>query len=135
MSATIYPTVEEVLVLHSLLLARYGGEAGVRDLGMLDAALHRPRSGYYASLSEQAAALLQSLANNHAFVDGNKRVAFATMAIFLRLNGFALRATADDAEAFLIDEVIRTRALLQQIARSTSKDLELFRKVLHGAAG
>jgi len=57
------------------------GESGVRDLGMLDAALHRPRPGYYSSLSEQAAALLQSLANNHAFVDGNKRVAFATMAI------------------------------------------------------
>lgn len=116
MSATIYPTVEEVLALHSLLLARYGGESGVRDLGMLDAALHRPRSGYYSSLSEQAAALLQSLANNHAFVDGNKRVAFVTMAIFLRLNGFALRATADDAEAFLIDEVIQARAPLPRIA-------------------
>lgn len=116
MPAPIYPTVEEVLVLHSLLLARYGGESGVRDLGMLDAALHRPRSGYYSSLSEQAAALLQSLANNHAFVDGNKRVAFATMAIFLRLNGFVLRTTADQAEAFLIEEVIRASAPLAQIA-------------------
>ena len=115
MSATIYPTVEEALVLHSLLLARYGGEPGVRDLGMLDAALHRPRSGYYASLSEQAAALLQSLANNLAFVDGNKRGAFATTAIFVRLNGFALRATADDAEPFLIEEVIQARAPLARI--------------------
>jgi len=114
--APIYPTVEEVLVLHTLLLARYGGESGVRDLGMLDAALHRPRSGYYSSLSEQAAALLQSLANNHAFVDGNKRVAFATMAIFLRLSGFVLRATPDHAEAFLIEEVIQARAPLARIA-------------------
>ena len=116
MSVPIYPTVEEVLMLHSLLLARYGGESGVRDLGLLDSALHRPRSGYYSSLSEQAAALLQSLANNHAFIDGNKRVAFATMAIFLRLNGFDLRATADDAEAFLVEEVIQARAPLARIA-------------------
>jgi len=115
-SGTIYPTIEEVLMLHLLLLGRYGGEAGVRDLGMLDAALHRPRSGYYKSLSQQAAGLLQSLANNHAFVDGNKRVAFATTAIFLELNGFPLRVTADDAETFLVDEVIEGRASVQQIA-------------------
>ena len=90
MGTPIYPTVEEVLALHSLLLARYGGEPGVRDLGLLDAALHRPRSGYYDSVSEQAAALLQSLANNHAFIDGNKRVAFATMAIFPAAQRFRL---------------------------------------------
>jgi death-on-curing protein len=115
-SGTIYPTIEEVQMLHTLLLTRYGGEPGVRDLGMLDAALHRPRSGYYQSLSEQAAALLQSLANNHAFIDGNKRVAFAATAIFLRVNGFALRATPDDAEAFLIEEVIKARAPTERIA-------------------
>ena len=125
MSTTIYPTLEEVLVLHSLLLARYGGESGVRDLGMLDAALHRPRSGYYASLSEQAAALLQSLANNDAFIDGNKRVAFATTAIFARLNGFALRAAADDAEAFLIEEVVQARAPLARIATWIEEHLEI----------
>ena len=50
----------------------------------------RPRSGYYKSLSEQAAALLQSLCQNHAFIDGNKRVAFALTAIFLRMNGPAI---------------------------------------------
>ena len=116
MPGTIYPTVEEVQVLHSMLLRRYGGQPGVRDLGMLDAALHRPRSGYYPTLSEQAAALLQSLANNHAFVDGNKRVAFATTAIFLQLNGFPLRVSADDAEAFLIDEVIIGSASVERIA-------------------
>jgi len=121
---TIYPTLQEVLVLHSLLLARYGGEPGVRDLGMLDSSLHRPRSGYYASLSAQAAALLQSLANNHAFIDGNKRVAFATMAIFVQLNGFVLRATADDAEAFLIDELIQARAPLARITTWIEEHLE-----------
>lgn len=108
--------MEEVLMLHAMLLTRYGGQPGIRDLGMLDAALHRPRSGYYESLSAQAAALLQSLANNHAFIDGNKRVAFATTAIFLQLNGFPLRATADDAEAFLVQNVIQGRAPVQEIA-------------------
>ena len=92
---------------------------------MLDAALHRPRSGYYASLSEQAAALLQSLANNDAFIDGNKRVAFATTAIFARLNGFALRAAADDAEAFLIEEVVQARAPLARIATWIEEHLEI----------
>ena len=116
MPGTIYPTIEEVRMLHSLLVSRYGGEPAIRDLGMLDAALHRPRSGYYYSLSEQAAALLQSLANNHAFVDGNKRVAFATTAIFLELNGFPLTVTADDAEAFLIEEVIQASAPIDEIA-------------------
>jgi death-on-curing protein len=115
-SGTIYPTLDEVLILHSMLVQRYGGEPGIRDLGMLDAALHRPRSGYYRSLSEQAAALLQSLSNNHAFIDGNKRVAFATTVIFLRLNGFQLHATADEAEAFLIEDVIQSRAPVDEIA-------------------
>jgi death-on-curing protein len=66
---------------------------------MLDAAPHRPRSGYYASLNQQVAALFQSLAHNHAFIDGNERVVFATMTIFVRLNGFALRATGSSMES------------------------------------
>lgn len=115
MTTTLYPTVEEVLHLHRRLLERFGGEPGVRDLGLLESALYRPRSGYYESLSTQAAALLQSLARNHAFVDGNKRVAFATCAVFLHLNGFALVTNADDAEAFLIGRVITGRADLPEI--------------------
>jgi hypothetical protein len=71
------------------------------------------------------AALLQSLANNLAFVDGNKRVAFASMAIFVRLNGFALRATADDAEPFLSEEVIQARAPLARITAWIEEHLAL----------
>ena len=83
---------------------------------MLESALHRPRSGYYTSLSEQAAALMQSLAMNHAFVDGNKRVAFATTAVFLRINGSRLLVDADEAERFLIREVIEGRADIPAMA-------------------
>lgn len=115
MPQTLYPTVEEVLYLHGRLLERFGGREGVRDLGLLESALHRPRSGYYDTLSEQAGALLQSLARSHVFVDGNKRVAFATCAIFLRLNGYLLEVDADDAERFLVERVIRAQADLPEI--------------------
>ena len=80
------------------------------DLGLLESALARPRSGYYSSISEQAAGMLQSLAGNHAFVDGNKRMAFAATAVFLRMNGYKLVVDADEAERFLIDDVITGRA-------------------------
>ena len=76
----------------------------------LESALARPRSGYYSSISEQAAAMLHSLAGNHAFIDGNKRVAFAATAVFLRMNGYALMVDAGEAERFLIDDVIKGRA-------------------------
>ncbi len=113
--ATLYPTTEEVLHLHRRLLERFGGAVGVRDLGLLESALARPRSGYYATLSEQAASLLQSLARNPPFVDGNKRVAFATCAVFLRMNGFRLELDAAAAETFLIDRVIVGNAELAEI--------------------
>jgi len=113
---SVYLTLEETLDLHRQLIKRFGGTGEVRDLGLLESALARPRSGYYSSLSEQAAALLQSLAGNHAFVDGNKRIAFAATAVFLRLNGFALRVDTDEAEHFLIDVVIKGRAEVGTIA-------------------
>lgn len=113
---TLFLTLEEVLDLHRQLIQRFGGADGVRDPGLLESALARPRSGYYSSLSEQAAALMQSLAGNHAFVDGNKRVAFAATAVFLRMNGYALRVDADEAERFLIDRVIVGRANVVVIA-------------------
>lgn len=115
MADTLYPTLEEVLYLHRRLLERFGGREGVRDLGLLESALARPRSGYYATLSEQAAALLQSLARNHPFIDGNKRVAFATCAVFLRVNGFLVSVEPAPAETFLIERVIAGHAELSEI--------------------
>ncbi|MGF1508713.1 MAG: type II toxin-antitoxin system death-on-curing family toxin [Myxococcota bacterium] len=114
-STTVFPTLEEALFLHQQILEAFGGRPGTRDLGLLESALARPRSGYYDTLSAQAAALMHSLARNHAFVDGNERMAFAMTAVFLRLNGYSLDVTADDAESFLIDEVIRGHAELEVI--------------------
>ncbi|MCB0377851.1 MAG: type II toxin-antitoxin system death-on-curing family toxin [Bdellovibrionales bacterium] len=123
MKLTLYPTLNEVLFLHEQLLLRFGGAGGIRDLGLLESALMRPQTGYYDSLSTQAAALLQSLCQNHCFTDGNKRVAFATTAIFLRMNGFSLTVTPDHGETFMIEEVIKKRASVEVIAKWLEKHM------------
>jgi len=84
-------TVADVLELHAELIARYGGAAGVRDPGALESALFRPQSGYYEDVIQEAAALMESLAINHPFVDGNKRIAFAAVDVFLRINGYRIQ--------------------------------------------
>ncbi len=81
-----FPTVEEVVAIHDDLIAQFGGSMGLRDMGALESALLRPQMGYYNGPIEEAAALMESLAMNHPFVDGNKRVAFFATAAFLRLN-------------------------------------------------
>lgn len=87
MSGNEYLTVADALALHAVLIRRYGGADGVRDMGALESALFRPQTGYYKDLIEEAAALLESLAINHPFIDGNKPVAFAITDTFLRING------------------------------------------------
>jgi death-on-curing protein len=93
---------DEALEIHRALLERFGGSEGVRDLGLLESALYRPQTGYYADLAEMAAALFESLIMNHPFVDGNKRVAFFATDVFLRLNGYQLKVDAKRAHTFLI---------------------------------
>ena len=87
-----YITVVDALDLHRRLIDRFGGSHGVRDMGALESALFRPQSGYYEDIVQEACALLESLAINHPFVDGNKRIAFAVMDAFLRINGYRVRA-------------------------------------------
>ena len=82
-----FPTIEEVVEIHDIVVCEFGGSSGLRDPGALDSALMRPQLGYYDSLLEEAAALMESLAMNHPFVDGNKRTAFFTTDAFLRRNG------------------------------------------------
>lgn len=124
MKTVLYPTLSETLELHVRLIERFGGKAGVRDMGLLESALMRPQTGYYKSLSLQAAALLQSLAQNHSFIDGNKRVAFATSAIFLRMNGYRLKVDADNGEFFIIKRVIKNKADIEEIADWLEKHMK-----------
>jgi death-on-curing protein len=105
---TNFPTLEEALYLHTLLLQRYGGTAGIIDLGLLESALGRPRSGHYGTLSLQAAALMHSLVKNHTFVDGNKRMALALTAVFLKMNGYSLKCSSDQAEEFILQLAAET---------------------------
>lgn len=86
-----YLTTADVLGMHTTLMQRYGGATGVRDPGALEAALYRPQTGYYEDIVAEAAALLESLAINHPFVDGNKRIAYAAADVFLRINGWRLK--------------------------------------------
>jgi death on curing protein len=88
----IHLTLDDVLAIHNMQINRYGGAQGVRDAGLIEAAVFRPQSGYYETLIEQAAALWESMGMNHGFVDGNKRVAFASTQVFLRLNSYSIFA-------------------------------------------
>ena len=101
---TRYLEVDEVLRLHSFAIFRAGGSLGLRDEAMLESAVAQPQMTFggrdlYASLVEKAAAIGFSLASNHAFVDGNKRVGHAAMETFLVLNGKQIVASVDEQEA------------------------------------
>lgn len=116
MKETIYLTLEECLRLHEAHIQRFGGTPGLRDPGLLESALARPRSGYYQTIFEQAAALMQSLASNHCFVDGNKRMAMGCAYIFLDMNGVTIDHSGSDGEKFLINRVIVGKAEVAEIA-------------------
>lgn len=98
---------DTVLLLHEQSLAEHGGSPGIRDEGLLDSALGKPRSslGYgHPSIFDLAASYVFGLVKNHPFLDGNKRTGFVVGALFLQLNGYYLTATEADA-------AIRTLAL------------------------
>jgi len=103
MAERVYLTVAEVIAIHHHQIEEYGGAHGLRDQGALEAAVFRPQTGYYNGVSEEAAALLESLVNNHAFLDGNKRVGFAAMHTFLLVNGFDLDVNSKTAYQFMIE--------------------------------
>lgn len=98
MAERIYLTVAEVLTIHRLQIEEYGGAPEIRDRGLLESAVFRPQIGYYNNIEEEAAALMESLTNDHAFLDGNKRAAFASVHTFLLVNGYDL--TVDPLSAF-----------------------------------
>ena len=97
-----YLTVADVLGIHTVLIQRYGGAPGVRDPGALESALFRPQTGYYEDIVAEAAALLESLAINHPFVDGDKRIAFAAADVFLRIIGWRLQRSPVQIHAEMI---------------------------------
>ncbi len=105
----VYLCVAEVLAIHHRQIEAYGGSHGVRDMGALEAAVFRPQIGYYNSIAEEAAALMESLANNHPFVDGNKRVAFDATHTFLLVNGFTIEADPVETYVFITDSIAQSK--------------------------
>src|SRR5688572_26126899 len=97
----MYITIEDAIAIHDEQLRIYGGAAGIRDEGLILSALLRPQTGYYSDLTEEAAALWESLAMNHGFIDGNKRVALGCVLAFLDVNGLELTAEPDPLIEFI----------------------------------
>lgn len=99
----VWITYEQAIAIHSRQLRRFGGAPGLRDEGLLRSALERPLNKWtyeQVSLAELAAAYAFGLAKNHAFIDGNKRIAFMAMMVFLRKNGVMF--APDPAQATMI---------------------------------
>jgi death-on-curing protein len=102
-----YLTAQQVLFIHARLLAATGGEHGVRDVGLLQSAVARPQATFdghdlYPDLFHKAAALMESLAQNHPFVDGNKRTAITAASLFLLRNGRRVNSTNSELEQFTL---------------------------------
>jgi death-on-curing protein len=95
-------TLTEVLAIHADQIERFGGAHGVRDRGLLESALYRPQTGYYDGVLEEASALWESLSQNHPFVDGKKRTAFAVTYTFLAYNNFWITADLHETSRFII---------------------------------
>ena len=103
MTVNVFPSPEEVIALHDVLIDELGGSGGLRDMGALESAVLRPQMGYYDGIIEEAAAMMESLAMNHPFVDGNKRVAFFVTDAFLRDNGRFIDCDNLAAYAFFME--------------------------------
>lgn len=100
---TRYLSLAEVIAINFEMVRKFGGAHAVRDAALLESAVARPRSGYYADVFEEAAALFESLSQNHPFVDGNKRTAITATGVFLLLNGYKLQFNDLEAYEWLID--------------------------------
>ncbi|PCJ15147.1 MAG: type II toxin-antitoxin system death-on-curing family toxin [Candidatus Cloacimonadota bacterium] len=99
---TNYLTIIEVMTIHEDLINVYGGSHGIRDMGALESSLFRPQSGYYSDVIQQASALWESLNQNHPFLDGNKRVSFASTYTFLLINDIEITANSDEIYKFMM---------------------------------
>jgi death-on-curing protein len=99
----IYLELDDIFDFHADVIRRHGGDPGLRDRGLIESAVAQPQMTFdgqelYPTIEEKAAAIAFSLASNHGFVDGNKRVAHVAMAVFLDINRFQIVADTDEQE-------------------------------------
>jgi death on curing protein len=127
-----YLTAEQILFLHARLVAETGGSHGLRDLSLLLSAVGRPQASFddqdlYPDLFTKAAALMDSLINNHPFVDGNKRTGIAAAALFLLANGCHLQVLSTELEKFTL-EVAQSQHTIEEIAAWLQSNAHLIDK-------
>lgn len=129
MQAPRFIEKEMVLAIHTRQLDKFGGTPGLRDAGLLDSALAQPQATFsgellHPTMSAQAAAYLYHLAMNHPFIDGNKRTAFAVMDTFLRVNGYVLTLTNEQAYNLVLQVVERKldkAGLIAELAKAVQE--------------
>ena len=100
-------TVQEVITIHQILIEKFGGATGIRDRGLLESSVLRPFSTFdskelYPTTVEKAAAIAESIIKNHPFTDGNKRIGYTLMRLFLLNDGIDISATEDEKYSFII---------------------------------
>jgi len=120
-----YIRVDDILAIHADQIERYGGGEGIWDPGLLEAALFRPQTGYYPTLIDEAAALWESLSQNHPFVDGNKRTAFAATYVFLEINGLEITATDEQAQDFVLGLYSASRVTFENLRAWLSENTKV----------
>ena len=103
MPPRIYPTVAEAIEIQRILIDEFGGLHGIRDRSLLESAIFRAQNGHYAGVIEEAAALMESLAKNHAFIDGNNRISFVLTDIMIESNGYSLNVDPLAAHKFITE--------------------------------
>ncbi len=101
-------STDEVEQIHRVLVEKFGGVPGLRDRTGLESALARPFQTFdnnelYPSILGKAAALIESILTNHPFIDGNKRVSYTVLRLFLIQHGIDITASADDKYEFIIN--------------------------------
>ena len=101
-------SVSEAILIQDILIEKFGGTRGIRDRGLLESALSRPFQTFdnkdlYPSVIKKAAALIESILINHPFIDGNKRIGYVLMRLFLIDNGLDIFANQDDKYDFVIN--------------------------------
>ena len=107
--------VAEVYRIQHRLIELFGGRYGVRDRAAVEASVFRPQTGYHNCIEEEAAALMESLGNNHGFIDGNTQIAFTAVDVFLRHNGFYLEVEGVDGHASIDGSIARQELRFAQI--------------------
>ena len=120
-----YLNTPQVLAIHDQMVKRFGGSHGIRDLGLIESAVERPKATFdgvdlYPDIFTKAAALMHSLLKNHAFVDGNKRTAYSSCGVFLKLNGYKLENMHKESLEFAMS-VENDSLPLEEIAKWLKK--------------